>query len=322
MDLVAARPDIYNDLPAVSFDAGTITSTGPDDSIADEAQTVLLGQATLSGHAFNLSPVTDDRPAFYSVLRLGNLSLLLARLQILPQPEIGALVNLAVLAQAILIAILVLLTPLLAPRIAAEQSRGTGLVRPILYFSALALGFLFIEIFAIEKASAFLDDRAMGFALVISFMLFFSGIGSMASTRFGNNPQRGVWVSSIAVAVWSAIVLTCLPGFMLACDWLPQSIRAFLVVIAVAPISIALGMPFPLGLGQVSKGSFLPWAWGLNGAFSVVATPLANLIARNLGYQAVLTGAVLLYVLAATTFPIFRRQNVWLTSQTRSAAGD
>jgi hypothetical protein len=213
------------------------------------------------------------------------------------------------------------MVPALVPHIKIKQSRNIGLVRPILYFSALALGFLFIEIFAIEKASVFLDDRAMGFALVISAMLLFSGIGSMASAYFKSKPHHGVWISSISVVIWSSIVLLNLPTLMLACDWLPQAIRALLVVVAIAPISMALGMPFPLGLGQVSEGSFLPWAWGLNGAFSVVATPLANLMARNMGYQAVLMAAVLLYVLAATTFPAFRRQNVWHTAQARSAAG-
>ena len=44
------------------------------------------------------------------------LGTILKRLEILPQAEIGALVNLAVLAQAVVIAVLVLLVPLVAPR--------------------------------------------------------------------------------------------------------------------------------------------------------------------------------------------------------------
>jgi hypothetical protein len=105
---------------------------------------------------------------------------------------------------------------------------------------------------------------------------------------------------------------------MTAGDGLPYLIRCALVIIALAPVSIALGLPFPLGLGQVSGGSFLPWAWGLNGAFSVVATPLANLIARNYGLHMVLAAAVFLYVVAATSFPALRRQKNWLTTKTTS----
>jgi hypothetical protein len=321
IDITAARNDLYNDLPAVSFDAGTITAYGPDDSIADEASQVLLGQPTVSTRAFNLSPVTNDRPFFYSVLRLSQLGILIARLQILPQSEIGALVNLAVLAQAVIIAAFVLLVPLLAPRI-TQRRRETGLLRPVIYFPALALGFLFIEIFCIEKASAFLDDRAAGFSLVLSFMLIFSGIGSFISSRFAAAPHRGVWLACIIVTAWATILLLALPAAILAGDGLPYLLRCVLVILVMAPVSIALGLPFPLGLGEVSEGSFLPWAWGLNGAFSVVATPLANLVARNFGFHAVLAAAVFMYIVAATTFPAFRRQKTWATTTLHSPAVD
>ncbi len=62
IDLVAARANIYNDLPAVSFATGEVTSTGPDDAIADEAGPVLRGQPTEQQQAFNLAPITL-RPA-------------------------------------------------------------------------------------------------------------------------------------------------------------------------------------------------------------------------------------------------------------------
>jgi spermidine synthase len=320
IDVASLRPNLYNDLPAVSFDAGTITSYGPDDSIADEAPQILLGQQTISTRAFNLTPVTNDRPYFYAVLRLSNLGVLLARLQILPQSEIGALINLAVLAQAISIALLVLLVPLLAPRIARDTPSHQSTLRAILYFPALALGFLFIEIFAIEKASAFLNDRATGFALVLSFMLIFSGLGSLLSLRLAPTPFRGICLAGAAIALWALIVSTSLPTAMLSGDALPFFIRCTLVILAIAPVSISLGLPFPLGLAQVSEGRMLPWAWGLNGAFSVVATPLANLIARNYGLNTVLEAAVLLYGLAVISFPAYRRQQNWARSKTTSPA--
>jgi hypothetical protein len=316
IDVAAARPDLYNDLPAVSFDAGTITAYGPDDSIADEAQAVLAGQPSVSSTAFDLSPVTADRPYFYSILRLNNIGLLLARLQILPQSEIGALVNLAVLGQAVVIAVLVLLVPLMAPKLRTQRFQTTGLIRPVIYFPALALGFLFIEIFAIEKASALLDDRAAGFALVLSFMLIFSGAGSFVSGNFIKTPRNGVWLACLVVACWAAILLLLLPRMMLAADGLPYLARAVLVVLAMAPVSVAMGLPFPLGLAQIGDSAFLPWAWGLNGAFSVVATPLAALMARNIGFHTVLAAAVLLYIAAAGSFPANRRQKIWITSPT------
>ncbi len=308
MDVAAARDNLYNDLPAVSFDDDTVTSYGADDSIADEAGDVLAGRASVSSRAFDLRPVRDDRPAFYTILRLGRLPLLLARLQILPQTEIGALVNLAVLAQAVVLALLVLLVPLAAPRRAGEAR--VALLRSIFYFPALALGFLFLEIFGIERASAFLDDRAAGFAVVLSAMLACSGLGSLLSGRFSARPGRAVAGTALVVLTWAAAAMWLSPGALAGSD-LAFGLKAALVVAAMAPVSLAMGMPFPLGLEQEGQRFFLAWAWGLNGAFSVVATPLANLMLRNIGLHAVLGGAIVMYGIAAVSFPACEREKAF-----------
>ena len=85
------------------------------------------------------------------------------------------------------------------------------------------------------------------------------------------------------------------------------AVIGLVVIVLVAPVSLALGLPFPLGLSQAGTGGMLPWAWALNGAFSVVATPLANLIARDAGYSWVLICGAILYVVALITFPFARK---------------
>jgi hypothetical protein len=306
LDPTAARSGIYNDLPAVSFASGEVTSEGPDDSIANETRAVLEDRATPSSMAFNLTPITMDRPFFYAVLRLDQLGTILKRLEILPQAEIGALVNLAVLAQAVVIAVFVLLVPLVARR--RLRLTETGVLRPIVYFPALGLGFLFIEIFMIEQASLWLNDRTSGFALVLTGMLVFSGLGSMLADRAG---RPAIVIACLVIVAWCAIALVGLQPAILATLDLPWIVRAVLVLVALAPVSVALGLPFPLGLARTGSGAVLPWAWGLNGAFSVVATPLANLIAREAGFSRVLLVAALLYVLALIAFPAARKSPVW-----------
>jgi hypothetical protein len=259
-----------------------------------------------------------DRPFFYAVLRLDQLGTILKRLEILPQAEIGALVNLAVLAQAVVIAVLVLLVPFAAPR--RLRLPDTGVLRPIVYFPALGLGFLFIEIFLIEKASLWLNDRTTGFALVLTGMLIFSGVGSMFADR-----ARAGTALSVACAVivgWCAMALVALQPAILATLDLPWVVRAGLVLTVLAPVSVALGLPFPLGLARAGSGGLLPWAWGLNGAFSVVATPLANLIAREAGFSRVLLSAALLYVLALIAFPAARKSPAWQQISAGSRAAE
>jgi len=249
-----------------------------------------------------LAPVTLDQPFFYAALRLDQLGILLRRLEILPQAEIGALVNLAVVAQAAVIAVLVLLVPLAARR-RMRAGRG-GLLRVAVYFPALALGFLFIEIALIEKASLWLNDRTSGFALVLTGMLVFSGVGSMAADRLGSAPRAGIAVACLMVLGWCAVVLLGLQPLVLATlDW-PWLARAAVLLAVLAPVSLALGLPFPLGLTRVGGGAMLPWAWGLNGAFSVVATPLANLVARDAGLDDLLIAAAVFYAVAWVAFPV------------------
>ena len=295
IDVKAARPRLYNDLPQVSFITGRITAQGPDDAIADEAGLILAGRPAPSAEAFNLQPMTLDRPQVHAVLRLDQLGVILQRLEVLPQSEIGALVNLVVLAQAILIALVVLAVPLIAPRQVHAATRR-GRLWPLLYFPALGLGFLFIELFMIEKVALYLNDRTSAFAVVLSAMLVFSGLGSALSGRLTRWPRLAIVLSSLVVLAWTAAMYHWSQPFMLqSLDW-PWAARAGLALAVLAPAGLALGLPFPLGLTRVGTGGYLPWAWGLNGAFSVVATPLANLMMRQLGLPALLVGAAGLYL--------------------------
>ena len=302
MDVAAARAGIYNDLPAVSFESAEVTSdTGLHDAVADEAGPVLAGLAPASAHSFDLSPITLDRPSLNAVLRLAHLDTILQRLEVLPQSEVGPLVNLAVLVQACVIALLVLAVPLVA---GAALRRNADLARATLFFPALGLGFLMIEIAAIEAASLLLTDRTLAFSLVLTSMLICSGIGATLAGRA--DPVVTLRLAGAAVILWCALILVILPGALIPALSLGFAARVCLVLLAVAPVSMALGMPFPLGLARLGSGGAVPWAWGLNGAFSVVATPLANLIATKAGHSWLLWAAIMLYGLAIVSFPKWR----------------
>ena len=323
MNVEAARANLYNDLPRVSFALGEIEATGPDDAIADEAQAVLNGQPTQSAQFFNLSPITLDRPLYYASPRLDRIGTMLKRLEILPQQEVGVLVNLAVLAQALVIATLVLIVPLAARRrLRGESEVPVPMLRAVVYFPALGLGFLFVEIFLIEKASLWLNDRTSAFALVLTGMLVFSGLGSMAAGRLSRAPAAHMVLVCGAVLVWMVAMLLFLEPLILATLSWSWTARAASLMAVVAPVSVLLGLPFPLGLSRAGTGGLLPWAWGLNGAFSVVATPLANLIARESGFERVLLCAAILYGVALLSFPMTRRRPAWHRSTLISPAVD
>jgi hypothetical protein len=302
MDVAAAREKLYNDLPSVSFATGETGNIDPDDAIADEALAAIKGQPTASGDAFRLGAITQDRPFYYALLRLDQPANLFNRLEVLPQAEIGGIVNVVVLGQAVILALLVLIIPVLAGVKLGRAELGP-VWRQAVYFSALGLGFLLIEIYAIEKATYYLNDRTSAFALVLTSMLIFSGLGSLICSRWAHRPRQGVALAVGVVVVWCLLLLAGAQAAAEASLGLPWLARAALVLLATAPVSIALGFPFALGLGQLGSQATLPWAWALNGAFSVVATPVANLLAREAGLSRLLMLAALLYLITLLVFP-------------------
>ena len=60
-----------------------------------------------------------------------------------------------------------------------------------------------------------------------------------------------------------------------------------------------LGVPMPAGIRLLSARApqMLTWAWGMNGALSVVGATLAIFIAMNWGFQVTLLAAAATYLL-------------------------
>ena len=294
--------EVWNELSAVSLDSGGVDSGAgaSADAVAEEAAALLAG--TPREDAFDRSPLTADRPWLSPLVRLPAVGAAIERMEVLPQPEIGLLVNVAVLAQAALLALLVAGLPLLAR--GALRVRPAMMGRALVFFPALGLGFLMVEIALIEQAALLLGDRTAGFALVLTAMLVFSGLGAVLAGRVAR-PGRALHLAALLALGLGVVAAFVLPGAVAAALDLPFAVRAVLLVLALAPLSLAMGMPFPLGLDRFRQEgpALLPWAWALNGAFSVVATPLANLITHGIGIAPLLLAGAACYLAVAIAWP-------------------
>ena len=78
-----------------------------------------------------------------------------------------------------------------------------------------------------------------------------------------------------------------------------RSIRIAIAVATLVPIGVALGIPMPAGIRLLSARApqMVTWAWGINGALSVVGATLAIFIAMNWGFGVTLYGASLVYII-------------------------
>ncbi|MBX7259475.1 MAG: hypothetical protein K1Y02_24155 [Candidatus Hydrogenedentes bacterium] len=302
-----ASLEVWNDLPKVSFDTETVEVGGGEasDALRDDLIALLSKdrESFLAGNFFSLRPVTLDRPFLQYIFRPSRLGQLIAKIDLIPHEEIGFLVNIAVLAQATLFALIVLLAPLV--RMRAVGGTAGGVLKGVVYFAALGLGFLAIEITLIEKFTFLLNDSVSAFAVVLSGMLVFSGLGSYFASRFESSPKRGLTLVALVIVGMLAVYLMFLDRIILSLLDAPYSLKIAAILGLIAPISAALGMPFSLGMSALRgrMAGFLPLAWGINGAFSVISSPLASIIAVSYGYSVVFWMALLLYPLAWLTFP-------------------
>ncbi len=303
--ITPGEAEIFNDLPPTVWGEEDVAAPKDiSDALMDDSLQLLgpQGQGFLQSHFFNLQPSTEDRPFFYDVLRLSRLRDILQNLSQIPREEIGYLINVAVLLQSLLWALLVLVLPWIRPHRAAFPV--SQVFKSLFYFSCLGMGYLFVEIFLIEKAAYFLGDRTYAFSVVLSSMLVFTGLGSWLSSRYQKNPLDGLRASAMVLGAWLFLSLVLLHPLLSALLGLPLLPKCLFLVAWSALASVPLGFFFPLGLSRLPRESgLIPWAWAMNGAFSVVATPLANLVAVSGGYRLLIFLSLILYGLAFLSFP-------------------
>ncbi len=300
---------MWNDLPPVSFEQGEVhvSDTAQDALMNDLVRIFGTRELPPVDRFFNLAPSTMDRPDFSSISRLTRIRTLLARLQVLPEREVGYLLNLVVLAQALVLAVIVLLLPLGAGRKALRNDPQARYVLPkvFFYFAALGFGFFFIELTLVKKLSFFLESSTLAFGTVLAGVLVFSGVGSWRASRFQANRRRGLVGGLVVIALSLVFFIFGLDPLMRACIGLPLAVRMLIAGALMAPLSVALGRPFALGTSSLGgwSDSLIPWAWAINGAFSVLATPLANILSVTGGWDIVIVLALLLYLSTAVSFP-------------------
>ncbi|MDX1660196.1 MAG: hypothetical protein R3326_00275 [Gemmatimonadota bacterium] len=285
-------------------------------------------EALPAAYPFLLEPATDDAPFFFHFLPFGELVGLWGeggRLS-LPFFEWGVIAHALALVQAIPLAAILILLPLLALRgrhgrgerrpdaDGSSESRGRAGPAPggtgslFAYFALLGLGFMLLEISSIQRLVLWLAEPVVSATVVIATFLVFAGLGSQVAdtvtSRFGSRAPF-VGIAVIAPAVYGASLLL----------WehaagLPLAGRMLLAVALLAPLAFLLGIPFPTGLQRVAdrRPGWIPWCWGVNGFLSVVGAAATPLIALKAGFDGTLLIAIGLYAAAALLLPRLGRR--------------
>jgi MFS family permease len=175
-----------------------------------------------------------------------------------------------------------------------------------------------VEMVLLQRFTLFLGQPIYTLAVVLSGLLISTGTGSYAAGRLRAS-SKWSFVPIIAAVLGALGVMALLTPYVLsAALGLGLLWRVLISLLLIAPLGFALGMPFPKGLQAVAEAApeLVPWAWGVNGFFTVIGSVAAVILGMAFGFQFVLGVAAVCYLVAlvAITLPgvasaLARRQN-------------
>ncbi len=246
-------------------------------------------EAFCAAYPMDVCPPTDDRPFFFSMQRIGGIGGgSTSELYTSGDPFTILLVTLVVLLALSTLAFLGPMAFLAPPRPDAIS---------MTYFAAIGLGFLLLEVVLIQRFVFFLGYPTYALSVVLFTLLLASGIGASLSGRMGRRGLVACLSLVVALAMAGAWGLQPLLG-----AWVSQPfpLRLALTVALLTPLGLCLGVAMPIGLRRLqgTQPSAVPYAWGVNGIFSVVSSVLAVALAIQWGFAVTTVVAAACYGVA------------------------
>lgn len=245
---------------------------------------------------FTVTPPTDDRPFFFN-FKTGK------------DPATAHLRQLSramsLLRGLAWIAVLMIALFIIGPYLMVRRKSWTRDIPSLganLYFVALGIGYLLVEVPLLQRLILFLGHPIYSMSVVLFSFLVSSGIGSLLSTHIVDRPRRATAAAALAGLVVAASV-PALPPMLNALIGLPIAARIAIAIAVVFPIGFLMGIPFPYGIRRMRTDGRTAWAWALNGAASVAAPILAMIISVGFGFSAALFVGAIAYEVAALLAP-------------------
>jgi len=267
-------------------------------------------QAFYRQYPLDVTPTTDDRPFFFNTTKLRNHAFVApfarAAGMAVERPENpGAWATGGLTALLVLLAISTILTILFVVGPLAVTSRGAlgpGWLRSLLYFACLGGAFMLIEVALLQRFVLLLGHPVYSLTVTLFSLLLGTGLGSVLSRRVADRlVRRAAILACAAVAGVAVLWGSVLPSLVQAAIAWPLALRIALAVALMAPAGMLMGIPLPAGVRLLSatQPQLIAWAWGMNGALSVLGATLAVFIAMNWGFSASLICGAAGYVVAA-----------------------
>jgi hypothetical protein len=254
-------------------------------------------------HAFydsyvqDVRPTTDDRPFFFHTTRLEHQFEVAFGRSMLFGNGLSALLTLMGISGALVL--LFVIGPLV---LTGRSLLGSGWPRWLAYFGCLGAGFMLVEVALLQQFVLLLGHPVYSLTVTLFSLLLGTGAGSYLSRRIPPGLVRARLLQALAgVIVLGLAAVLVLPWVIDVAIPAPRWVRVVLAAALLTPAGAVMGVPLPAGVRLLAsrQPALVPWAWGMNGALSVVGATLAIFIAMNWGFSVTLLTGAGIYLAAA-----------------------
>lgn len=300
--------DVDADAPTVdSNPAGDAPGQLPSTTMSQIAWNALVhggwnGIAT--DYVFDARSLSNDRPYFAAYVKPADLLKVTDRLDLF-QDEWGYLLVWATFLIAIVAASVLIAIPVMVGW-RSNFGRYRGRLRAIVYFGCLGLGYIMVEVALIAKFVVPLGNPTISASILITAMLVFSGIGSLVSERISDVARIALPAILLAIGLLLIAYAWWLDPVLGRIGAMSYGLRILCCFALVAPPAFLMGFPMATAmtwLGRLGKEAVFIWAWGINGAMSVVGAAAVPIVATAFGLSTVLTISGIAYLVAIMAFP-------------------
>jgi hypothetical protein len=269
----------------------------PEIRTNDYARLILAGDrdAFFAAHPRDLRATTDDRPFFFHTTKLKDQVSVAFGRSMLFGNGLSALMSLMAISAGFVL--LFVLGPLALSR--RNLPREAGWMGWLAYFAALGAGFMLIEVALLQRFVLLLGHPSYSLSVTLFSLLLGTGIGSFWTRTFPDDAVVGRLVAALALtAVVGAVAGPAVPALVDLSLAASRPTRILLAATMLVPLGILMGVPLPAGVRVMTRTHphLVPWAWGMNGAFSVVGATVAVFVAMNWGFSRTLLAGSLAYV--------------------------
>jgi spermidine synthase len=254
-------------------------------------------------YVFDTRPLTNERPYFAGYIKVFDIPKFLHQLDAVSD-EWGYLLLWATLILALIFGIGLMLFPVIWGW-KTIFSRVPGKFGIFTYYFCLGTGYIIVEVGLISKFTVALGNPAISASVLITGMLFFTGLGSLFTSRFLDRCRSLMPKIFVAIAaLLTAGALFYDPILQAIGSW-PYILRIVACLALVAPPAFLMGFPFATGMAMLSKlgkERFFIWAWGINGCFSVVGAVTVPIVSVLFGHSVLILYAAAAYLVALPAF--------------------